>query len=159
MPGLPAGLSGLFHLCEGSCLCATSPNGKTNRVLYCYGEVVFNCLILYSTSIIYNHFYCYGEVLFNCLILLSTITSTTMERSCLINSSYHLLSFLPLWRCLLEPSSSVHLLLSLLLLRYMFKFTSHIKFQCLESFSTVGKLTFIKARWKGGLWLDLNSNL
>jgi len=40
MPGLPAGLSGLFHLCEGSCLCATSPNGKTNRVLYCYGEVV-----------------------------------------------------------------------------------------------------------------------
>ena len=43
MPGLPAGLSGLFHLCEGSCLCATSPNGKTNRVLYCYGEVLFNC--------------------------------------------------------------------------------------------------------------------
>lgn len=39
MPGLN-GLGGLFHLCEGSCLCATSPTGKTNRVLYCYGEVV-----------------------------------------------------------------------------------------------------------------------
>ena len=74
MPGLPAGLSGLFHLCEGSCLCATSPNGKTNRVLYCYGEVLFNCLILLSTI------------------------SSAMERSCLIVSSYYLLSLLLLWR-------------------------------------------------------------
>ena len=40
MPGLN-GMSGLFHLCEGSCLCATSPTGNTNRVLYCYGEVTF----------------------------------------------------------------------------------------------------------------------
>ena len=87
MPGLPAGLSGLFHLCEGSCLCATSPNGKTNRVLYCYGEVLFNYFILLSTIIIYNQFYCYGEVVFNCFILLSTLTSTAVDRSCLILSS------------------------------------------------------------------------
>ena len=73
MPGLN-GMSGLFHLCEGSCLCATSPTGNTNRVLYCYGEVLFNCLIFLSTI------------------------SSAMERSCLIVSSYYLLSLLLLWR-------------------------------------------------------------
>ena len=124
MPGLPAGLSGLFHLCEGSCLCATSPNGKTNRVLYCY-----------------------GEVLFNCLILLSTITSTAMKGSV---SFFHLIFYYHFY-CSRDVAwnhlhLSIHPLLSLLLLRYMFKFISHIKFQCLESFSTLGKLTSIKAR-------------
>ena len=121
MPGLPAGLSGLFHLCEGSCLCATSPNGKTNRVLYCYGEVVLNYFILLSTIIIYNHFYCYGEVLFNNLILSSTIIPIALEMSSgitLICSS-----------TIMSTATESYVIIS------------DIKFHCLESVSTVGKIT------------------
>jgi len=33
-------MTGLFHLCKGSCLCASSPDGRRDKVLYCYGEVV-----------------------------------------------------------------------------------------------------------------------
>ena len=37
-------MSGLFHVCQGTCLCATNPGdnyGRTGhgKVLYCYGEV------------------------------------------------------------------------------------------------------------------------
>ena len=126
MPGLPAGLSGLFHLCEGSCLCATSPNGKTNRVLYCYGEVVFNYFILLSKIIIYNHFYCYGEVLFNNLILSSTIISIALEMSSgitLICSS-----------TIMSTDTESYVIIS------------DIKFHCLESVSKVVKITHIKTR-------------
>ena len=35
-------MSGLFHVGQGTCLCATNPGdgyGRKGQVLYCYGEV------------------------------------------------------------------------------------------------------------------------
>ena len=76
MPGLN-GLGGLFHLCEGSCLCATSPTGKTNRVLYCYGEVWFFIFLFFISD-----FDFYSDFVFAPHHPLERLTgsSTAMER-------------------------------------------------------------------------------
>jgi len=30
----------MFHICQGTCMCASSEGGNKGKVLYCYGEVV-----------------------------------------------------------------------------------------------------------------------
>ena len=46
-------MSGMFQVCQGTCLCAPSPEGYgKGKVLYCYGEVrIFNFSRIYWNDV------------------------------------------------------------------------------------------------------------
>ena len=42
-------MSGMFQVCQGTCLCAPSPEGYgKGKVLYCYGEVGTSRILTYK---------------------------------------------------------------------------------------------------------------